>query len=708
MNQQQPPQSNRSIDSARDYVEQVQGDVYSGEVHIHQTPQPMPERPKIFHNLPQPDYGRFIGREPELAKVIRILRPYPHSQNAVITIDGIGGIGKSALALEIAHHFLRQFDELPEDERFEAIVWTSAKQNVLTAEGIRARRQVLHGLQDIYSAIAVTLQREDITRATTDEQDAVVTRALTQQRTLLIVDNLETVDDEAVLDFLRELPAPTKAIVTTRHRIDVAYPVRLSGMPWEDGRALIAQECEEKDVRLDEELTRQLYDRTGGVPLALVWSVAQMGFGYSPQAVLTRLGQPTNDITKFCFEGAVQRIKQTPAYSLLLTLSLCADSASREALGYATELPELDRDDGLVLLEKLSLVNKQGERFWLLPLTKGYAAAEFSHYPERERLREKWVEYFRTLSEEYSGEYWSWGNYDWLLAEGENILSIVDRALAVEDHKAAVAFVSATMRYLNAHGRKRELTSYSKKLSISAQKTNDKRILAWIYSRWLTAYYLFLHQDYDQAEMLARQGLALYQELNDVKGMGYALISLGRVCRKAGNFENAEKYYLEAVDTANTHRYGDGVAFVHFELAKLARDRNDWALAKRYWTAFITWYEEHIEDTDLGALSYMMATGNLGWVEFNLGNIQQGKNLIERSVLLIERIGGRGYYTIFHRRLAAIDKALGNIEEASQHLQKAIYWAKQLGLRQELHEAQALLQELNAEAAEPQNQEQTP
>jgi len=32
------------------------------------------------------------------------------------------------------------------------------------------------------------------------------------------------------------LPDPTKAIVTTRHRIDVAYPVRLLGMPQAEAR----------------------------------------------------------------------------------------------------------------------------------------------------------------------------------------------------------------------------------------------------------------------------------------------------------------------------------------------------------------------------------------------------------------------------------------------------------------------------------------
>jgi septal ring factor EnvC (AmiA/AmiB activator) len=72
--------------------------------------------PKVYHNLPQPDYGRFVGREAELTKVERILQPYPHSQHSVVTIDGIGGIGKSALALEIAHRYLRNFDNL-EPER---------------------------------------------------------------------------------------------------------------------------------------------------------------------------------------------------------------------------------------------------------------------------------------------------------------------------------------------------------------------------------------------------------------------------------------------------------------------------------------------------------------------------------------------------------------------------------------------------------------
>ena len=82
------------------------------------------------------------------------------------------------------------------------------------------------------------MERQEITKAGTDEQIETVRNALTKQRTLLVVDNLETVDDENVITFLIELPAPTKAIVTTRHRLDVAYPIRLKGMDENDGKSV--------------------------------------------------------------------------------------------------------------------------------------------------------------------------------------------------------------------------------------------------------------------------------------------------------------------------------------------------------------------------------------------------------------------------------------------------------------------------------------
>ncbi len=335
------------------------------------------------HNLPQPDYGKFIGREEEQLKIKEKLRPYPKSVHSVITIDGIGGIGKSALALEVSLSFLRNHENLLPEERFDAIVWTSAKRTSLkVGAGIVHRKQVFQTLDDICQTLAVVLQIENLSDSQKSSRLEIICQKLTQNRTLLIIDNLETVDDPAVIEFLQDLlPAPTKAIVTTRHRIDVAFPIRLRGMSWPDAELLIQQECEKKEVSLSKEHQHSLYKRTGGVPLATVWSIGQFGFGYPMNMILKRLGNHSGDLTKFCFQAAVDHIRGKAAYTLLLSLALCKDEADRDELGYIANLAdnEWDRDDALVELDKLSLINKESGRFSLLPLTREYISYELEN-----------------------------------------------------------------------------------------------------------------------------------------------------------------------------------------------------------------------------------------------------------------------------------------------------------------------------------------
>ena len=448
-------------------------------------PPALPAPPKVYHNLPQPDYGTFIGREEELAQVHRILRPYPHSQHALVTIDGIGGIGKSTLALEVAHHYRREYDRLPPEERFDAIVWTCAKTSVLTADGIKPRQQITRTLDDLYTTIAMTLEREDITRARPEEQDELVVRALTRQRTLLIVDNLETVDDERVNGFLRELPAPTKAIVTTRHRIDVAYPVRLTGMPQKDGLALIAHECDKKDVTLTEAVAERLYDRTGGVPLAIVWSVAQMGYGHTVEAVLRHLGQPTSEIARFCFGETVRLIRGTDAHRLLMALSLFVTDAHREALGCVAGMEQdvLGRDEGLAVLERLSLVNREADRFSMLPLTHLFARQELEQAPEfRQYASEQLLAYLKQLvrppQEVRVGvPYWdgllNHDAFGRLMPERENILQVLRWMLDEHRYSDALDLFLPIVHLMNEWGLWDERLELSHDVSQAASKLGD-------------------------------------------------------------------------------------------------------------------------------------------------------------------------------------------------------------------------------------------
>ncbi len=89
------------------------------------------------------------------------------------------------------------------------------------------------------------MERDDIIRAPTGEKLALILQSFAKSRTLLIIDNLETIEDDAVIAFLRELPSQTKCIVTSRKRIDAVRAVALPVLSKEDTDALIAIEARE-------------------------------------------------------------------------------------------------------------------------------------------------------------------------------------------------------------------------------------------------------------------------------------------------------------------------------------------------------------------------------------------------------------------------------------------------------------------------------
>jgi LuxR family glucitol operon transcriptional activator len=383
------------------------------------------------HNLPPRDYERFVGRQSELAELRRLLGS--RSRAFVITIDGVGGIGKSALALEAAYSLCNAYEVLAEAERFEAIVWVSAKRTYLTTEGIVERRQTFRALNDLFTAIAEVLDFPAITRARAEEQLGIVEQVLAEQRTLLLIDNLETVDDEGLLHFLRELPAPTKAIVTTRHRIDVAHPLRLTGMPHEDALTLIDQEATRKGALLTTKQREQLWTRTGGMPLAIVWSIGLIGSGLPVEEVVRRLGQGQSDIVLFCFAESVEHLHERDPYWLLLALGLFATDASREALGVVAGLGDdtFGRDRGLEELLRLSLINKDGDRFSLLPLTRSFVQNELAKSPElMKQALPRLYDYFNVLTRDKGGWSKDWEGQELIERELPNLLAIIDDLFA--------------------------------------------------------------------------------------------------------------------------------------------------------------------------------------------------------------------------------------------------------------------------------------
>lgn len=302
-------------------------------------------------------------------------------------ISDANRVGKSSLALEVAHRQLRNEQRAKPSEMFQAIIWVSAKRSILTENGIVNRKQAVRTLDDIFNTIIVVCEQPFKDKEQVPDPSEYIRKILTQFRTLLVIDNLETIEDEAVISFIKELPAPSKAIITTRKRIDAAYSLVITGMDLNDAEILIEEECEKRSLVLNGQEIQNLYKRTGGIPLAMVWSVAKISFGYSPDAVLKLLGQPAGDVAQYIFKNIIADIQRKHSYKLLLALFIAGDETSSGRLGFLTDLSELDTEEGLAELEQYSLIYREGQFYKMLPLTAEYVRGELSNNAEtRERL----------------------------------------------------------------------------------------------------------------------------------------------------------------------------------------------------------------------------------------------------------------------------------------------------------------------------------
>jgi tetratricopeptide (TPR) repeat protein len=232
-------------------------------------------RTAIPHNLPalQP----FFGREDELAKIADALEPESRTWGAII--DGPGGMGKTSLAVRAAHACT--------PAQFKKIAFISLKSRELDDDGVRDLSGFLiSGLAELLNELARELGHPDITKASENERPRMLLDALRDTRTLLILDNLESLlkkERDTVFTFVKKLPPDCKAILTSRVRLGSgAEELILEKLSQEAALATLADlAASNSDLAKTSEAERLvLYRETGGKPLLLRWTAGQIGRGH--------------------------------------------------------------------------------------------------------------------------------------------------------------------------------------------------------------------------------------------------------------------------------------------------------------------------------------------------------------------------------------------------------------------------------------------
>jgi LuxR family glucitol operon transcriptional activator len=284
------------------------------------------EKSTALAKLPRRPY--FVGREHELKTILQSLQP--NSRTFIIGIEGIGGVGKSALAIETSYLCI-------ENDLFESVIWISAKESILTLHGIEPIIPEAKSLSDILITIGANLGHPTIGNLAIKDQIQRAYSLLARRSTLLILDNFESLskaEQHDIVDFLRNSPMSLKVIITSRERVSEGQIIRLQGLSFEESNALLEWESRQKRIHITRDQSKHLIDLTGGLPLALLWVQGQIAvLGYSVTQVLDKLSLDADiPILQYCFNHSWNLLGQMNAKKLLFILALQPEAVSRTAL----------------------------------------------------------------------------------------------------------------------------------------------------------------------------------------------------------------------------------------------------------------------------------------------------------------------------------------------------------------------------------------
>ncbi|MEU3645517.1 BTAD domain-containing putative transcriptional regulator [Lentzea sp. NPDC034063] len=247
--------------------------VLSGEV---------PVSPVVPRQLP-PAYPHFAGREHELERLTDLVGARPGEPLLISAINGIGGVGKTALAVQWAHQVADRFPD---------------GQLHVNLRGFDLRAEPLDPVavaRDFLVALGVSGKE----LPTSDEAVIAEYRSLLARRRMLVVlDNARDVEQVRPL-----LPggAGNLVLITSRNRLsglvarEGAQPVALDVMDERAATDLLTERVGAARIAAEPDAVARLVERCAGLPLALGIVAARAAYGDSLTALADELEQERLD-----------------------------------------------------------------------------------------------------------------------------------------------------------------------------------------------------------------------------------------------------------------------------------------------------------------------------------------------------------------------------------------------------------------------------
>jgi predicted ATPase/DNA-binding SARP family transcriptional activator len=509
---------------------------------------------KSRSNLPVP-LTSFIGRSVELREIAELL-----SSARLLTLTGLGGVGKTRLAIQTANDVAGRFKD--------GVFWVE-----------------LVGLSDanlMPQAIAQSLQVREVSGMPLME---ALKNDLTYKSLLLVLDNCEHLVGpvaETAEQLLAACPR-LRILATSRERLGIFSEAiwRVPTLSERTSRQLFTERAQA--VRYDFSLTdshrrfvEEICQRLDRIPLAIELAAARVSV-----LSVEEIAQHLNDRFSLLASGSRtalprhQRLRATIdwSYDLLseperILFRRLAVFAGGFTLEGAEEVcgPGLRRGDILDLLGRLidkslvvaEVVSEIDEtRYRLLETIRQYALEKLDAMGEAEATRNRHLEYFTQLSEEAAPTAFGTGSvryYETVVRELDNIRAAVE--WSIQMHQALLAFrLLATLpsfyfwydQYFwydrsslgEWFDKLHRVLLLPEGLQRTAERAKALNSLAFFHYAGVGV--LDPHQELEEALSIAR-------ELGDDYLIAQSLANLARLETTAGNHSRARSLFLQSLD----------------------------------------------------------------------------------------------------------------------------------------------------------------
>jgi len=326
-----------------------------------------------FFRLLSPDFEEFIGREEQKEEIKAKL----DLRNPVVALDGPGGVGKTAIAIQAVR-------ELHEEKKYLFIVSISAKSKVWAGH-VKPKKAAFAGLHGLLTEIANVIPYIGKSEATDDTLalKAQLIDFMKGEHGLLMVDNLEEISDDSVFKFLcEEVPEPVKVLITSR--IDKEFgakTITIPEMTVGEARQLFEMELAHRGCvsgKDDEKHIQAILDKAGGVPLAIKWAAqiaSESGSLEKASSILRGAGPGKRELLNFCFGNIFDALSNTAKDAAKLIPHL---GPNWNAIWISTAL-DISVEEAHSAIGELSAkgIISRGRRdrpndYYVLPLTEEY------------------------------------------------------------------------------------------------------------------------------------------------------------------------------------------------------------------------------------------------------------------------------------------------------------------------------------------------